>query len=330
MKNIEIVKPNKSLQFIGFDSLDIDRLSKVLEKMNINLIDDELRTLDLNDLSFLIVSNKEFRDNFISSFKELYPNLKDELINTLDLSLKDYHSKWNLFLLCLMFDDQSLDQLLLIQQDYPLYVVSVIDSFLEMKRRGYKGKNDIYNIIQKCNAIERTGWLNAEVPTEHKESIAEHMFNMYHLGSIYLTNNDGYNKERVLKLIMVHDLAETIIGDIAHPYKTANDDKKEDLAAKALFCSLMYYSEDSSYYEYWCEWEERITIESLIAHDLDSLQFNYQFMTYACKYPDCFSDDDVELWMRRRPKTELGLKLFNELIMENPLFKKRVGSVNGK
>ena len=89
MKNIEIVKPNKSLQFIGFDSLDIDRLSKVLEKMNINLIDDELRTLDLNDLSFLIVSNKEFRDNFISSFKELYPNLKDELINTLDLSLKN-------------------------------------------------------------------------------------------------------------------------------------------------------------------------------------------------------------------------------------------------
>ena len=72
--------------------------------------------------------------------------------------------------------------------------------------------------INKLNTIVRTGWLNRNVPLERLESVGEHIFTMALLS---LATIDKYNLklnvEKVLKMILIHELGEIDIGDIALP-----------------------------------------------------------------------------------------------------------------
>ena len=95
----------------------------------------------------------------------------------------------------------------------------------------------VFNLFAESNLLERSGWVGTNVPTNHKESIAEHMYVMYTMANIYLPNCleiSEYCKQKVLNMIMIHDLAETLTGDIPHPNKTDVDELKEDLLTLGL------------------------------------------------------------------------------------------------
>ena len=192
-----------------------------------------------------------------------------------------------------------------------------------------------YVLCNKLKDVIRTGWVDWKVQRERVESIAEHMYFMYTLANIYLPkqyNEEGYDKSKILNMIMIHDLAETLTGDIPHPEKTAEDELNEDLIAKALWCSLLYnqVSCANEIYEAWNDWSLNLTFNAKVAHDFDAIQLNYQFFTYACKYPETYSDDNILRWTRRQPKTEIGKEIYTELILNNPKFKDRVGVIYGK
>jgi putative hydrolase of HD superfamily len=69
--------------------------------------------------------------------------------------------------------------------------------------------------IGNLKTIHRTGWLDRGVPSAEAESVADHSFRTAILA--WLAAGDNLDRDKVLKLALVHDLAEAITGDIP-PY----------------------------------------------------------------------------------------------------------------
>ncbi|GAB1295014.1 5'-deoxynucleotidase HDDC2 [Apodemus speciosus] len=59
--------------------------------------------------------------------------------------------------------------------------------------------------------VPRTGWVYRNV--EKPESVSDHMYRMAIMAMV--TKDDRLNKDRCIRLALVHDMAECIVGDIA-------------------------------------------------------------------------------------------------------------------
>lgn len=339
---MRVLMPSPELKFFGFRECDINNLQNILSS---DLLNDfiELETIegqlfDFGSFVAYIISNSEFRKAFIESCYlklEDYPNC---ILNNMPLLPSEFSFKLNLFLLLIdsLYKNNNIDPLYLqfLEMDKRAYrkTNTLVDAFFEMCRLNLFTLISVFNIFAESNLLERSGWVGTFVPTNHKESIAEHMYVMYTMANIYLPSKldePGYDKQQILTMIMIHDLAETLTGDIPHPNKTDMDELKEDLIAKALWCNLLYNSSPiaKDVYEAWNSWSLDLDINAHIAHDFDAIQLNYQFFTYACKYPETYTDENILSWTRRRPKTEIGKEIYKKVILDNPKFINRINVI---
>lgn len=74
----------------------------------------------------------------------------------------------------------------------------------------------------------RTGWVRSGVRAP--ESIADHMYRMS-IMAMTMAGSAEYDQQRLVKLAIVHDLAEAIVGDIAPSDNVSKEEKQEREAA---------------------------------------------------------------------------------------------------
>ncbi len=74
------------------------------------------------------------------------------------------------------------------------------------------GLIEFWKLAAKLKAEPRRGWLQM-VPIRKIESVADHSFGVAIL-SLFEAERRGYNVGHVVKLALVHDLEEAIIGDL--------------------------------------------------------------------------------------------------------------------
>lgn len=339
---MRVILPTLDLKIFGFRELDVLNLQKILKSdilknyYSLEEIDGQL--FDLGAFVYEIIKNKLFRQDFLKACYKTLDDFPNCILINMPLNPNELSFKLNLFMLLI----DSLDKNNCVNPLYAQFLEldkrayrknnSLLDAFFKMCRLNLIEMVDVLNIISECNTLERSGWVGTNVPTNHKESIAEHMYVMHTMANIYLPNELDdleYDKNKILNMIMIHDLAETLIGDIPHPMKTDADELKEDLAAKALWCNLLYNSSSAAeqIYESWNEWSLNLTINAKIAHDFDAIQLNYQFFTYACKYPNTYSDENILRWTKRQPTTEIGKKIYKEVILNNSKFISRINVI---
>jgi len=100
--------------------------------------------------------------------------------------------------------------------------------------------------------IKRTGWVNNEI--DLPESVADHMYRMTMLA--FMIQDPTINKDHLIKICLVHDLAEAIVGDITPFDVNINAAQKQELEmvsscpgrnASVLFCSDIYISAGGNY-----------------------------------------------------------------------------------
>jgi len=77
-------------------------------------------------------------------------------------------------------------------------------------------------IIGKLKTEKRTGWINNKVYLP--ESVSDHMYRMA-IMSFLIPLDSGLNKERCMKLALIHDMAEALVGDIT-PYEGVTKENK--------------------------------------------------------------------------------------------------------
>ncbi|XP_027998648.1 5'-deoxynucleotidase HDDC2 isoform X2 [Eptesicus fuscus] len=77
--------------------------------------------------------------------------------------------------------------------------------------RGARDLLQFLRLVGQLKRVPRTGWVYRNV--ERPESVSDHMYRMAVMALV--TKDDRLNKDRCVRLALVHDMAECIVGDIA-------------------------------------------------------------------------------------------------------------------
>ena len=137
--------------------------------------------------------------------------------------------------------------------------------------------------ISHLKQLYRQGWLKRGIPKENCESVADHSF-----GTAILTMLiadalfSQLNKERLLRMALIHELGEVYVGDI-----TPNDginlaEKLErERAAVSQICEKL--PDGSQYIQLWEEYALNQSPEARFIHQIDRLEMGLQAGVYQAE-----------------------------------------------
>lgn len=208
------------------------------------------------------------------------------------------------------------------------YLKWMHDVFSKQKSVHYP--SDVMNTLVEASYVERTGWKKYEKLSRF-ESIAEHMFGCVVIGMFYLPNeydkDTSYCKDSILKMLLIHDLAETVTGDIVRPVKDKNKEYYKTMETAAMQDILFSGSYPSAvgmdeYLQLWKMWSAKNDINSRVAKDIDNIQTIYKFCDYYTRNPDLFTQEDVKYWLAdiNIIVTDIGKEIVEKIILNNPKF----------
>ena len=132
--------------------------------------------------------------------------------------------------------------------------------------------------IAELKKLPRSGW-KIKIGLENSESVAEHSYMMSVMAMI-LSDLKSLNSEKVIKMTILHDWAESKIGDFM-PDEIGYD-KKSELENYAMMEILesLPQSIQSDYQNIWNEFLVRETPEARLVHELDKLEMALQAKIY--------------------------------------------------
>lgn len=138
---------------------------------------------------------------------------------------------------------------------------------------------EFYILCNKLKNIVRTGWKDWGVNRERVESIAEHIYGVQML-AISMWSQYGYNLdiEKVLSMLAIHELEETIIGDLT--LFQIDKKAKEEMGHKAIKEILNKLTQGKSIEDLLLEFDERKTPEAQFAYQCDKLECDLQCKIY--------------------------------------------------
>nr|XP_023506786.1 HD domain-containing protein 2 isoform X2 [Equus caballus] len=98
--------------------------------------------------------------------------------------------------------------------------------------RGVRDLLRFLRLVGQLKRVPRTGWVYRNV--ERPESVSDHMYRMAVMALV--TKDEHLNKDRCVRLALVHDMAECIVGDIAPADNIPKEEKhrREEEAMKQV------------------------------------------------------------------------------------------------
>ncbi|KAI8365933.1 HD domain-containing protein [Radiomyces spectabilis] len=132
--------------------------------------------------------------------------------------------------------------------------------------------------IENLKRTKRTGWLDNGI--QNAESIADHMHRMGIMAM--LIDDPSLNREKCIKMAIVHDLAEAVVGDIT-PHAGVSKEDKFNLEKNAMVSFQSMLGDTAMAREIadlWQEYEDAQTAEALLVKDLDKFEMIVQALEY--------------------------------------------------
>ncbi|CAN9507758.1 unnamed protein product [Ophioblennius macclurei] len=145
------------------------------------------------------------------------------------------------------------------------------------KTPNMKNMLQFMKLIGQLKRVPRTGWVYRKV--KDPESVSDHM---YRMAMMSLTITDPtVDKDRCIKLALVHDMAECIVGDIAPADNISKAEKhrREEEAMKHL-TSLLPEGLKQELYGLWEEYETQGSAEARLVKQFDLLEMILQAHEY--------------------------------------------------
>ena len=139
---------------------------------------------------------------------------------------------------------------------------------------------NFYIIANRLKEKIRTGWQEIEVSSQRLESVAEHIYGCLMLAiaidSEYKLNLDMY---KVLKMISLHELEETIMKD----YTVRDNITKEEKIKRGKECVIKATEgmiKQDEIVRLLDEFNERLTKESIFCYHIDKIECDFQAKIY--------------------------------------------------
>ncbi len=197
-----------------------------------------------------------------------------------------------------------------------------------------QSKFDLFKPLYGIKKIKRAGWNRKEkgrMLGESVESVAAHMYGCILIAKFFLTdklneeesrNYPGYDKRRVIEILLFHDLAEYSTGDVPSDVKGTEDVRQEqavwnhiemltsyqdigDLNGAAIDWAKMQNSTGNTSAEH---------LNYRIARDIDKIENLVQLLVY--KYDEQREIPDFEdffICLYRKIETSFGSSILAEV-----------------
>lgn len=161
---------------------------------------------------------------------------------------------------------------------------------------------------EQLKHLPRTGWLRAGI--SHPETVAAHSWQMAMM-ALYLSDKvkGQYDFDKLIKLCLCHDLAESVLGDITPKDKGYTRKSSKE---KEIMDNISKETQFETAAQLFAEYEENLTSEAQLAHDLDKLDMYVQAQDYEQKYPDK-DFEEFKASAVSQIKTPLGKALLKEI-----------------
>ncbi|KAI1473335.1 hypothetical protein K445DRAFT_320251 [Daldinia sp. EC12] len=142
-----------------------------------------------------------------------------------------------------------------------------------------------FHILERLKTGKREGWRRFGI--NRGESIADHMYRMSLMTFLCppsLASKLDLNK--CMKMCLIHDMAESIVGDITpvdgvpKPEKSRREAETMDYISKNLLGKVHGGVAGQEIRAIWQEYEDSKTPESLFVHDVDKMELLLQMVEY--------------------------------------------------
>ncbi|XP_057366154.1 5'-deoxynucleotidase HDDC2-like [Daphnia carinata] len=125
--------------------------------------------------------------------------------------------------------------------------------------------------------LPRTGWVIRDIP--NCETVASHMYRMAML--TFLLETKDVDIQRCLKMCLVHDMAESIVGDLTpHCGVSVEDKHRQEEAAMETLIKLVPELAADDLKALFMEYENQVTNEAILVKDLDRFDMICQAYEY--------------------------------------------------
>lgn len=139
---------------------------------------------------------------------------------------------------------------------------------------------DVLKFLSYVNNLKHTprrGWQHLNVA--NYEQVSGHMYSMGMM-TFLLGNNSNLDRLKCLQLALVHDLAETIVGDIT-PHDNIPETKKHEMEDEAMKEITSHIGEiGKNIYNLYKEYEAKETAEAKFVKDLDRFDLLFTATEY--------------------------------------------------
>jgi len=137
---------------------------------------------------------------------------------------------------------------------------------------------DFFKIVLGLKKIKRKGWqqkLSIKIP----ESVADHTLSVIAMAMLF-SELKGYDTTKVMKMAVLHDLSESLIGDFVPG--EISDSKKIELENKTMdeIIKKLPMPLQDNYLKIWTEYQAKVSKESILVHEIDKLEMVFQAKEY--------------------------------------------------
>src|SRR5919199_4801444 len=136
-----------------------------------------------------------------------------------------------------------------------------------------------FHSVLYLKSIRRAGWVS-KVKIEDAESVADHTFSMATVAML-LSDMLGFDTHRVIKMVLLHDLAESIVGDFKPGDVTARQKLAKEKNAMKFILSGLPKTPREEYEDIWLEYLQNRTEIAKFVHRIDRLEMALQASQYA-------------------------------------------------
>ncbi|QLH02869.1 phosphohydrolase [Nitrosopumilus cobalaminigenes] len=137
---------------------------------------------------------------------------------------------------------------------------------------------EFFNAAANLKKIQRQGWID-KLSIENPESVADHSYSMAMMGMI-ISDTENYNSEKILKMILLHDLAESEIGDFIPGEIPIEEKNKLENNAFSKIIKTLPDNVKTEYETLWNDYQKKESSEAKIVHQLDRLEMAFQAKIY--------------------------------------------------
>jgi len=136
-----------------------------------------------------------------------------------------------------------------------------------------------YNHLVKLKETKRSGWVKNKI--KNPESVADHSYAVAML-ALTVSLPKGVDRNKLVKMALVHDFAESLTGDLIHegPNKSIDTNKKKQLEINAV---KKIFSKEPDLLKLVMESLNNKTKEAKLLSELDKLEMFMQSKYYETK-----------------------------------------------